>query len=131
MAAPPTRGLPLRPGDRIRPYKEAPGRRPRPPAGSPHDMPIHIRIDDDVVILSNFARLMNDPRHFDAGRDIDALLDQGYRRFILELADLHELGPSAFGLLTTLIRRIEPTAAAPVLPHPPRPPRTHPPTTLS
>ena len=29
-------------------------------------MPMHSRSDGEVVVLSNFGRLMDDPRHFDA-----------------------------------------------------------------
>ena len=32
-------------------------------------MPLNIRTDGDIVILSNFGRLMNDPRYIDASRD--------------------------------------------------------------
>ena len=48
-------------------------------------MPMNVRMDQDIVILSNIGQLMNDPRHFDAGRDVEALLDDGYRKFIIEL----------------------------------------------
>jgi anti-anti-sigma factor len=69
-------------------------------------MAINVRIDGDVVILGNFARLMNDPRHFDAAQDVKALLDQGRRSFILDLAGLREIGSSGLGLLTTITRLI-------------------------
>ncbi|GAC1470946.1 MAG: hypothetical protein NVSMB9_16580 [Isosphaeraceae bacterium] len=69
-------------------------------------MPINIRFEDDVVILSNFGRLLNDPRHFDASRDVRALLDEGHRKFILDLKGLREIGATALGLLTTLTRLI-------------------------
>ena len=48
-------------------------------------MALNIRFDGDVAILSNFARLMNDPRYVDAARDVQDLLDQGYRQYIIEL----------------------------------------------
>jgi anti-sigma B factor antagonist len=69
-------------------------------------MPINVRIEGEIVILSNFARLMNDPRHFDAGRDVKDLLDQGHHNFILDLGGLREIGSSGLGLLTTLTRLI-------------------------
>jgi anti-sigma B factor antagonist len=69
-------------------------------------MALHIRFDGDLAILSNFARLLNDPRHFDAGRDVKELLDQGYRHFILDLTGLHELGSTSIGLLMTLTRQV-------------------------
>ncbi len=69
-------------------------------------MPLNVRIDGDVAILSNFARLLNDPRYFDAGQDVKELLDQGYRKFVLELGGVKEMGATALGLLTTLTRQI-------------------------
>ena len=39
-------------------------------------MSLNIRIDGDIAILSNFARLMNDPRYVDARMDLRDLLDQ-------------------------------------------------------
>jgi anti-sigma B factor antagonist len=69
-------------------------------------MPVNIRVDDDVVIVSNFGRLMNDPRHFDAGRDVGEMLDRGYKAFILELRGLGGVGDSGLGLLLTITRMI-------------------------
>jgi anti-sigma B factor antagonist len=69
-------------------------------------MPLNIRIDGDLAILSNFGRLLNDPRHFDASRDVRELLDEGRRNFVLELASLRELSPTSLGLLTTLTRLV-------------------------
>jgi anti-sigma B factor antagonist len=69
-------------------------------------MALQTRIDGDLVILSNFAQLMNDPRHFDATRDVQELLDQGHRKFVIDLRGVRELGSSALGLVTTLTRRI-------------------------
>ena len=40
-------------------------------------MAVNIRLDGDIAILSNFARLMNDPRYVDASRDVQEMLDQG------------------------------------------------------
>lgn len=69
-------------------------------------MPVNARAVDDVIILSSFARLMNDPRHFDASRDVHDLLDQGHRKFVLELRDVGAMGPSGVGLLVTLTRLV-------------------------
>jgi|SRR5579883_1610165 len=69
-------------------------------------MPINVRVDGDVVILSNIGRLMNDPRYVDAGRDVKELLDQGHCLFILELAGVRETGTTVIGLLTTLTRQV-------------------------
>lgn len=69
-------------------------------------MALHIRIDGDLVVLSNLARLMNDPRHFDASRDVRELVGQGYRKYVLELRGLPELGDSALGLVMTISRDI-------------------------
>src|SRR5262245_7378161 len=69
-------------------------------------MPLNIRNDGDVVVLSNFARLMNDPRYVDAGRDVRDLLDQGRRHFILDLGGVRETGSSFLGVLMTLTRQI-------------------------
>ena len=40
-------------------------------------MPINVLFEGDVVVLSNFGRLLNDPRHFDAGGDVREELDKG------------------------------------------------------
>jgi anti-sigma B factor antagonist len=69
-------------------------------------MPLNIRIDGDIVIMSNFAKLMNDPRYVDASRDADELLDQGLKKFILDLGGVKEKGSSFLALLLTLTRRI-------------------------
>jgi len=69
-------------------------------------MLLNARFEGDIVVLSNFAGLMNDPRHFDASRDVRDCLDQGYRKFVLELAGIREMGTSALGLLMTLTRQI-------------------------
>ena len=69
-------------------------------------MAIHVRFEGEVAVLSGVARLMNDPRHFDALRDITDLLDRGYLRFVLELGNVHETGPTILGLLTTLTRKV-------------------------
>jgi anti-sigma B factor antagonist len=69
-------------------------------------MTINMRALGDLVVLSNFGRLMNDPRHFDAARDVKESLDEGHRRFALELRDVHDLGPSGVGLLMTITRLV-------------------------
>lgn len=69
-------------------------------------MPINIRIDGDVVILSNFGRLMNDPRYVDASDDIGSMLDEGYNDFVLDLGNVRETGATFLGLLMTITRRI-------------------------
>ena len=69
-------------------------------------MGINVRFSGDVAILSNFGRLINDPRHFDAARDVRELLDQGYRRFVLEVGTVRETGPTVLGLLMTLTRLV-------------------------
>ncbi len=69
-------------------------------------MPINIRADGDVTVLSNFGALLNDPRHFDASRDVRAVLDEGCRNFALDLGGLRDLGSAGLGLLTTITRLI-------------------------
>jgi anti-anti-sigma factor len=81
-------------------------------------MLVHARFVGDVAVLSNFGRLLNDPRHFDAGRDVQELLDQGYRRFVLELGGIREMGPTGIGLLTTLTRLVRRSGGEAVLANP-------------
>src|SRR5437660_607068 len=69
-------------------------------------MSVNVRLEGGAVVLSNFGRLMNDPRHVDAGRDVRDLLDQGHRAFVIELAGLREIGQAGLGLLTTLTRLV-------------------------
>jgi anti-anti-sigma factor len=83
-------------------------------------MPVHIRVDGDLVILSNFGRLMNDPRHFDASQDVKAMLDQGFRKFAIELRGVVELGPSGVGLLVTITRLVRQYGGEAVLVSPSR-----------
>jgi anti-sigma B factor antagonist len=78
-------------------------------------MPVNIRIDVDVVIVSNFGRLMNDPRYVDASEDIGDLLDEGYRNFILDLSAVRETGATFLGLLMTITRRIRRSGGEAVL----------------
>lgn len=69
-------------------------------------MSLNIRLAGDVAVLSNFGGLLNDPRHFDAARDVAGLLDEGVRQFVFELSGLRETGATALGLLVTLTRPI-------------------------
>jgi anti-sigma B factor antagonist len=80
-------------------------------------MPLNIRFDGDVVVLSNFARLMNDPRYVDASQDIADLLDQGSSQFVIDLTGARETGASFLGLLMTLTRRIRQQHGEVVLAH--------------
>lgn len=83
-------------------------------------MIVNARVDGDVAILSNFGGLLNDPRHFDAGRDVDDLLDQGVRKFILEMANIRDLGTTALGLLVTITRQVRKEGGQVVLARPGR-----------
>src|SRR5579885_2974770 len=83
-------------------------------------MPLNIRFDGDVAVLSNFARLMNDPRYVDASRDLGDLLERGSRRFVIDLTGVRETGASFLGLLMTLTRRIRQRDGEVVLAHPSR-----------
>lgn len=69
-------------------------------------MAIHVRFEGEVAVLGGVARLMNDPRHFDSARDVGELIDQGYRRFVLEMANVRETGSTVLGLMTTLTRKV-------------------------
>jgi anti-anti-sigma regulatory factor len=83
-------------------------------------MVLNIRLDGDVVILSNFGRMMNDPRYVDAVRDVQGMLDQGLRNYVLELAGVHETGASFLGVLMTITREIRRQGGEAVLAHPSR-----------
>jgi anti-sigma B factor antagonist len=83
-------------------------------------MALNIRFDGNIAILSNFARLMNDPRYVDAARDVQDLLDQGYKNYIIELAGVRETGPSFLGVLMTISREIRNQGGEAVLAHPSR-----------
>jgi anti-anti-sigma factor len=80
-------------------------------------MAVNIRFDGDVAILSNFARLMNDPKYVDAARDVQSLLDQGMRNFVVELAGVRETGSSFLGVLMTITREIRQQKGEAVLAH--------------
>jgi anti-sigma B factor antagonist len=81
-------------------------------------MALNIRFDGPIAILSNFARLMNDPRYVDAARDVEELLDQGHHNFILELAGVRETGSSFLGVLVTITREIRQRGGEAVLARP-------------
>jgi anti-sigma B factor antagonist len=83
-------------------------------------MVVNSRMDGDVAVLSNFGGLLNDPRHFDAGRDVRELLDQGVRKFVLEMANIREMGTTALGLLVTLTRQVRQSGGQVVLARPGR-----------
>jgi anti-sigma B factor antagonist len=83
-------------------------------------MPLSIRIDADVVVLSNFARLMNDPRYVDASRDVRDLLEQGRKNFVLDLREVRETGSSFLGVLMTLTRQVRQRGGEVALAHPSR-----------
>lgn len=69
-------------------------------------MAMNVRFEGGLAVLSNIGRLMNDPRHFDAGREVEDLLDQGVSAFVIELREVGTLGPAGLGLLTTLTRAV-------------------------
>jgi anti-anti-sigma factor len=81
-------------------------------------MALNIRFEGPVAILSNFARLMNDPRYVDAARDVAELLDQGYQYYVLELAGVRETGSSFLGVLMTITREIRQRGGEAVLARP-------------
>ncbi len=83
-------------------------------------MPVHLRVAGDVVVLSNFGRLMDDPRHFDAADDVRAMLGRGYRKFVLELRGVGTLGASGLGLLMTITREVRRAGGEAVLAQPSR-----------
>jgi anti-anti-sigma factor len=80
-------------------------------------MPLNILIEGDVVVLSNFSRLMNDPRYVDASTDIQDVLEQGLQKFVLDLGNVRETGSSFLGLLMTVTRRIQRRGGEVVLAH--------------
>jgi anti-sigma B factor antagonist len=83
-------------------------------------MAMNIRVEGNVAILSNFARLMNDPRYVDAAGDVHDMLDQGMRNYVLELAGVKETGSSLLGVLMTITREIRRAGGEAVLAHPSR-----------
>lgn len=83
-------------------------------------MALNIRLQDDVAIVSNFARLMNDPRYTSADLDVRRLAAEGFRKFVFELANVNETGDAFLGLLMTLTRSIRRAKGEVVLAHPSR-----------
>ncbi len=81
-------------------------------------MALNVRLDGDIAILSNFARLMNDPAYVDAAHDVRELLGQGIRNFIIELAGVRETGDSFLGVLMTITREIRRAGGEVVIAHP-------------
>jgi anti-anti-sigma regulatory factor len=69
-------------------------------------MPIDYRADGDILIIGNVSGVINDVTTFDAARDLDAMLDLGHRRFVLELSGVGTPGPTGLGLLMTLVRQV-------------------------
>jgi anti-sigma B factor antagonist len=69
-------------------------------------MPLNIRVDRDVVILSNLGRLMSDPRYVDAAKEARDILHQGFRKFVVDLGGVRETGSSFLGLLMTITRKV-------------------------
>ena len=69
-------------------------------------MPLHVRFKNDVAILGGLARLLSDPRHFDASREVRNLLDSGTLHFVVDLQGVNSMGATLLGLLTTLTRLI-------------------------
>ena len=69
-------------------------------------MAIHVRFAGEIALLSGIGSLMNDPKHFDAGKDIQDLIQQGYLKFVMEMSGIRETGPTVLGLMTTLTRKI-------------------------
>lgn len=69
-------------------------------------MLLNVSLEGEVAVLSNFGGLLNNPKHFDVGQDVRDLMDQGIHKFVLEMANIREMGPTALGLLMTLTRQI-------------------------
>ena len=80
-------------------------------------MPMNVRIDGPVAVLSNFGRLFDDPRYIDASREVRRLIDEGMRRFVIDLTNLRDLSDTALGLLTTITRQIRQGDGEVVLAH--------------
>jgi anti-anti-sigma factor len=80
-------------------------------------MAMCIRLDEEIAVLSNFARLMNDPRYVDAARDVHELLNQGIQYYVIELSGVRETGASFLGVLMTITREIRHRGGEAVLAH--------------
>ena len=78
-------------------------------------MPLNARFIGDVAILGNVGRSMNNPRYNDAGLEVDELLDQGCRKFVIEMRAVRETGSPLLGVLMTVTRRIRATGGEVVL----------------
>src|SRR5262245_16593375 len=80
-------------------------------------MVLNARVEGEIAILSNFGRLLNDPRYVDAARDVHDMLDQGTKKFIIELAGVRETGPSFLGVLMTITREIRRRGGEAIIAH--------------
>ncbi len=80
-------------------------------------MPLNVLFEGDVAVLSNFSRLMNDPRYVDAGKDVQQLVEQHHKKFVLDLGNVRDTGSSFLGLLMTVTRRIQRHGGEVVLAH--------------
>jgi anti-anti-sigma regulatory factor len=69
-------------------------------------MPIHVRFDGGIVILSNVGRTMNDPRYVDAAQEVRDLLSEGFKLFVVELRGVGEPSSPLLGLLVTMTRQV-------------------------
>lgn len=69
-------------------------------------MPLTTVFQNDVAVLGNVARSMNDPRYPDAGREVAELLEKGYRNFVIELSSVRDTGSTLLGILMTITREI-------------------------
>jgi anti-anti-sigma factor len=67
-------------------------------------MPLHVRHERGVAILSNLGRAMNDPRYASATHVVRALAEEGQRAFVVELAEVRDAGPPLLGLLVSITR---------------------------
>ena len=78
-------------------------------------MPLNARFVGEVALLGNVGRSMNNPRYNDAGREVDELLDQGLRKFVIEMRAVRETGSPLLGVLMTITRRIRASGGEVVL----------------
>ncbi len=69
-------------------------------------MLLSVRREGDVAVLGNFGGMLNDPRHFDVSRDLRELMREGTRHFVLEMANIREIGETALGLMVTITRLV-------------------------
>jgi anti-anti-sigma factor len=80
-------------------------------------MPLSVLFDGGIAVVSNFSRVMNDPRYTDATNEIQDLLDKGFQRFVLDMGAVRETGSSFLGLLMSITRRIQKYGGEVVLAH--------------